>query len=61
MKVILTVDKCPTKRGYSIFHNQPKGWKGVISNWFGWYKYKSDAIAAKDELQKYYDKTEVTA
>lgn len=55
MKVILTVGKCPEKKGYSIFHNQPPGWKGVISNWFGWFKYKSDATAHRDELQKFYD------
>jgi hypothetical protein len=55
-KVILTVGKCPEKKGYSIFHNQPKGWQGVISNWFAWYKYKSDAVQRMNELQKCYDK-----
>jgi hypothetical protein len=55
MKVILTVGKCPTKKGYSIFHNQHVGWQGTLSNWMGWYKYKKDAITARDSLQKSFD------
>lgn len=55
-EIILTVHKCPEKRGYSIFHNQQIGWYGTTANWFGWYKYKSDAIKRACELMKCFNK-----
>jgi len=54
--VSLSVINCPTKKGYSIKHNQQQGWKGIKSYWFAWYKYKSDAIEAAESLQKCYNK-----
>ncbi len=54
LPLVLEVGKCLEKRGYSIFHNQPHGWKGAISDWFGWYKYKGDAEKEVDRLRTYY-------
>jgi hypothetical protein len=58
MEIQIKVVKCPTKRGYSLQHNQYKGWGGTTrnDNVWSWYKYKSDALKRCNELNNYYNK-----
>jgi hypothetical protein len=60
-EVVLTVIKCPKKRGYSIKHNQPIGWAGTTNYWFAWYKYKSDAIEAAMSLMNSYNRKTINS
>ncbi len=57
LPVIINVIPSKKKKGYSLEHNQLPGWKGIITNVWAWYKYKSDAMKAKDELVKFYNKS----
>jgi hypothetical protein len=50
--VIITVVRSKGRKGYSLRHNQSKGFKGIVDMEWGWYKYKSDAEAAAGELMK---------
>lgn len=56
LPVIIEVVPSTKKKGYSLKHNQKAGWQGIIGSVWAWYKYKSDAVKAKDELTKFYNK-----
>lgn len=43
--------------GYNLSHNQPKGFKGIEGNVWGWYKYKKDAKEAAEKLEKEWNKS----
>jgi hypothetical protein len=53
-QVIITVkkDRSNKRYGYNLSHNQHHGFKGIISNTWGWYKYKKDAVKAAEELTR---------
>jgi hypothetical protein len=57
LPVIIEVVPSKGKRGYSLKHNQKHGWKGIITDTWAWFKYKSDAVDSKIELTKFYNKT----
>ena len=38
--------------GYNLKHNQPNGFKGIITDTWAWYRYKKNAIESKKELEK---------
>jgi hypothetical protein len=55
--VKIEVIKTPyRKQGYSLKHNQPNGFKGIIGRIWSWYKYKSDAIIAAQRLELCWNK-----
>ncbi len=56
LPVIIEVIPSKGKKGYSFKHNQKHGWKGIISDVWSWYKYKSDAVKQKNVLMKEYNK-----
>ncbi len=56
LPVIIEVVPSKGKKGYSLKHNQQHGWKGIITDTWAWFKFKSDAIKSKDELTKLYNK-----
>ncbi|NJO63168.1 MAG: hypothetical protein HC836_34605 [Richelia sp. RM2_1_2] len=56
LPVVIQVVPSSKKKGYSLKHNQQIGWKGIISDTWAWYKFKSDAISAKNELETFYNK-----
>lgn len=51
-KVIITVEKDSSGKGYTLRHNQEPGFKGIIGYTFAWYKFKRDAKPRAKELEK---------
>jgi hypothetical protein len=56
--VKIEVVKSPTRKGYSLKHNQENGFMGTIreDNIWAWYKYKEDAEKRAKELMNSYNK-----
>jgi len=56
--VKIVVVKSPDKKGYSLQHNQKKGWSGTIrpDNIWAWFKYRTDAEQSAFELNTFYNK-----
>ncbi len=47
----LTIEKSRCQLGgYTIRHDQPLPFNGIVGHTFGWYKFKRDAIARANEL-----------
>lgn len=51
-RVIITVVPSQEGEGYSLEHNQPLGFKGIIGRRWAWFKYKSEALASAEELMR---------
>lgn len=51
-EVTVTVIPSKGRKGYSLKHNQSPGYKGIIGEEFGWYKYRNDAVMRAEELMK---------
>lgn len=52
--VRITVVHHPSKRGFSLMHNQPLGWRGY-SQRFGFYQHRDQAAQRADELMGFYN------
>jgi hypothetical protein len=50
--VIIKVVPSQNRKGYSLEHNQPVGFKGIIGKRWAWFKYKSEAEKSAEELMK---------
>lgn len=51
-KVTCKVIKGTRGYGYSLMHNQPAGYKGIIGSVWAWYRYKRDAIEAAEAFER---------
>ena len=50
--IIITVVPSLDRRGYSLSHNQPEGFKGIIGTQWAWFKNRLDAVKSAEELMK---------
>lgn len=50
--VIRVVPSGSGRGGYSLQHNQPAGFKGIIGSRWAWFKYKRDAERSAEELMR---------
>lgn len=50
-KEVTHMPKC-RNYGYTIEHDKPIGWMGTTSKYFGWFRYKKDAILRMNEINK---------
>jgi hypothetical protein len=51
-RVVITVVPSKDRVGYSLSHNQPLGFKGIVGRSWAWFKYKSEALKSAEELMK---------